>query len=54
MGIAEIIALLRKRLSYNEQRRAVAENRGDIAEIFAVDADTATTQASISALEALL
>lgn len=54
MSIAEIIALLRKRLSYNEQRRAAAENRGDIAEISVIDADSATTQASINALEALL
>lgn len=54
MSLDQIIVLLRNRLAYNETRRAAAVARGDLSEVSAVEADSASTQQSLSALESLV
>lgn len=53
MSISDLIVMLRNRLAFNAQQRAGAVARGDVQYVAALDADTASTQATLSALEAL-
>ena len=52
MSIEEIIKLLQNRLAFNAQQRAAAAQRGDIGQVAVFDADTATTQATLDAVQA--
>lgn len=54
MSLTDLIAMLRNRLTYNEQQRAAAVQRGDIHLVGSLDADSASTRATLSALEALV
>jgi hypothetical protein len=51
MSLEDLITLLQNRLSFNAQQRAAAVQRGDIAQVVALDADSATTQATLDALQ---
>ena len=53
MNIADLIRLLENRLSYTQQQRQVAFNRGDVEAVSAMDGDIASTQSSLSALRSL-
>lgn len=53
MSIQDLIKLLQNRLAFNEQQRAGAAQRGDIATVQSIDADTLSTQATLDALVAL-
>lgn len=53
MSIADLIIMLRNRIAFNNQQRAGAVARGDVQYVAALDADTASTQTTLSALEAL-
>lgn len=50
MGIADLIALLQNRLAFNAGQRTAAVQRGDVAAVALLDADTVTSQASLDAL----
>lgn len=52
MSIQDLIKLLQNRLVYNAQQRAAAAQRGDVAQVAAIDADTSTTQSSLDFLQA--
>lgn len=53
MQIHDLINLARARLVYLSSVRADAERLGDAAQVAAVDAELADTQATLTALEAL-
>lgn len=53
MGISELIALLNNRIAYLATQRAEAFSRGDITMMTNLDADTARTAATLSALQSL-
>jgi hypothetical protein len=53
MSLDDLITLLQNRLSFNAQQRAAAAQRGDIAQVSALDADSATTQSTLDALQAV-
>jgi hypothetical protein len=46
----QVIDMLVKRLNYNVQQRQAAANRGDIAEVSRLDADTASTNELLNLL----
>ena len=50
MSLEDLIKLLENRLAFNEQQRQAAWQRGDVAVVGALDADTVTTQATLDAL----
>jgi hypothetical protein len=50
MTIEELILILRNRLSTNSQQRAIAVERGDLSAIELLDADTASTTVTLTAL----
>jgi hypothetical protein len=52
MSIEELIQLLQNRLANNTQQRAAAAQRGDVAQVAAIDADSSTTQATLDFLQA--
>ena len=52
MSLDDLIKLLQNRLAFNAQQRAAAAQRGDIALVSSLDADSATTQATLDALQA--
>jgi hypothetical protein len=52
MSLDELIALLQNRLAFNASQRVAAVQRGDVALVASLDADTATTQATLDALQA--
>ncbi len=54
MNIADLIRLLENRLSYTQQQRQVAFNRGDVEAVSVMDGDIASTQSSLSALRSLV
>jgi hypothetical protein len=53
MNITDLIRLLENRLSYTQQQRQVAFNRGDVEAVSAMDGDISSTQSSLSALRSL-
>ena len=50
MSIQDLIKLLQNRLVHNSQQRDIAAQRGDIASVTAIDADTVSTQATLDIL----
>jgi hypothetical protein len=54
VSLEDLIKLLENRLSFNEQQRQAAWQRGDVAVVGALDADTATTRDSLTVLRAAL
>lgn len=54
MSIQELIEMLRNRIAFLARERQLAVGRGDVAYVSALDADTATTNTTIAALEAAL
>jgi hypothetical protein len=54
MSIDELIVILENRLAHNARMREGAVLRGDVDLVSRIDADTATTEASLAALRALL
>lgn len=54
MSIADLIIMLRNRIVFNAQQRAAAVQRGDVQYVASLDADTASTQTTLAALEALV
>lgn len=52
MTIAELILILKSRLAFNASQREMAVMRGDLVTIATLDADTASTQATLAVLEA--
>jgi hypothetical protein len=52
MSLDDLILLLQNRLAFNASQRAAAVHRGDIALVASLDADSATTQATLDALQA--
>jgi hypothetical protein len=52
MSVDDLIVILENRLAFNAQQRAAAVQRGDVEQIAALDADSATTQATLDALRA--
>lgn len=52
MSIEELVNLLQNRLAFNAQQRSSAAQRGDVALVASLDADSATTQATLDALQA--
>ena len=52
MSIADLIVILENRLAFNAQQRSAAVQRGDVEQSAALDADSATTQATLDALRA--
>jgi hypothetical protein len=53
MSIQDLIKLLQNRLAHNAQQRDIAAQRGDITSVTAIDADTASTQATLAVLMAV-
>lgn len=53
MSIQDLIVMLRNRIAFNAQQRAAAVQRGDVQYVSTLDSDTASTQTTLSALEAL-
>jgi len=53
MKITDLIRLLENRLSYTQQQRQVAFNRGDADAVAVMDGDIASTQSSLAALRSL-
>ena len=53
MNIVDLIRLLENRLSYTQQQRLVAFNRGDLEAVSALDVDITSTQTSLAALRSL-
>jgi hypothetical protein len=47
----EVIQLLKNRLAYQRQQRAMAEQRGDIAAINQIDADIAEAERTLAVLQ---
>ena len=54
MNIYDLISMLENRLVYTRSQRIAAEQRGDIAQVSALDADLASTQATLDQLRTLL
>ena len=52
MSIDDLIVILENRLAFNAQQRAAAVQRGDLPQVQAIDADSATTQGTLDALRA--
>lgn len=53
MTIQDLIKLMQNRLTFLEQQRGGAVQRGDVALVQHIDADTMSTQATLDALVAL-
>jgi hypothetical protein len=53
MSIDELILILQRRLAFNASQRETAALRGDLVSIAALDADTASTQATLAVLQTL-
>lgn len=53
MSINDLISMLENRLAYTRAQRTAAEQRGDIAQVAALDADIASTQATLDQLRTL-
>jgi hypothetical protein len=51
MSIEDLIKMLQNRLAFNVQQRQAAVQRGDIHYVAALDADSATTQATLDTLQ---
>jgi hypothetical protein len=51
MSISDLIQLLSNRIAFNAQQRQAAVLRGDVSYVTSLDADTATTQATLDALQ---
>lgn len=54
MSIQDLITMLRNRLAFNATQRSAAVARGDVQHVSTLDADTASTQVTLAALEALV
>lgn len=54
MSLADLISLLNNRLSHAANQRASAFQRGDVVAVAALDADMASTQATLDQLQSLL
>ena len=53
MSIEDLIKMLSNRIAFNVQQRQAAVMRGDVSYVTALDADTATTQATLDALQGM-
>jgi hypothetical protein len=51
MGLSELISILNNRLAYLATQRAEAFSRGDLTMMAALDADSATTTATLHILQ---
>ena len=51
MSIEDLIKMLQNRLAFNVQQRQAAVQRGDVNYVAALDADSATTQATLDTLQ---
>ena len=50
MSIQDLITLLQNRIAFNQGQRTAAAQRGDVALVQQLDADTASTQATLDQL----
>lgn len=53
MSIQDLIALLQNRIAFNQGQRTSAVQRGDVALVQQLDADIASTQATLDQLLSL-
>ena len=53
MSIQDLIALLENRITFNQTQRNAASQRGDVALVQQLDADIASTQATLDQLRTL-
>lgn len=54
MSVHDLISLLQNRITFNQGQRIAANQRGDVALVQQLDADIASTQATLDQLQTLL
>jgi hypothetical protein len=54
MSIQDLIVLLQNRITFNQGQRTAAVQRGDVSLVQSLDADLASTQATLDQLQSLV